>query len=199
MSEPILILKLALLGTSSVRTVALPGDLPLGTFEDLAIDLFGFDGSHQLDISSSTIPQAPVEDLMDDEAMNRRAKRIGALRLDEAFPVRGAKAKLEYDFGDGWEIGISRLADKKTAAPFTCLKTVGMDAMDDCGGPGGLAQIVAGLKLVAANKPIKDSYLKETLAWVIGDKPLTPASAAAFLSGPDAAAITARLAKHQRV
>jgi len=52
---------------------------------------------------------------------------------------KGANIDYIYDFGDNWRHRVTRMTDPGSNAAYGCVKTVGPDGIEDCGGPMGLA------------------------------------------------------------
>ena len=65
--------------------------------------------------------------------------------IESVMPNRSDVLKYEYDYGDGWEIIVTRMADPMSDE-ITCVETVGTNAMEDIGGPPGLEGFIEALK-----------------------------------------------------
>lgn len=62
--------------------------------------------------------------------------------LSDVLPERGRKLLYTYDFGDGWEHVITRMAEPKVPGRH-CVKTEGPDGIEDCGGAWGMQECEA--------------------------------------------------------
>ena len=103
-------------------------------------------------------------------------------------------AKIKYDFGNGWEFIVTRMADKPKAAPFTCVKSEGGDAMEDCGGVWGLSSIYEELEeWLGQPEKERENFDGELFNWSFDLSTLTEEEARRFLNGPSAEEVTAIL------
>ena len=202
-SAAVLIVKMTLGGTKSKRTLALPAHINAKELLYVALDAFGFDNSHLSAFRSEVLGSSTSIDPMGGEqesfGLQEEDSSVWQAPLARIFPVVGTRAKIEYDFGDGWEISLRRMADKKTAPePFTCLKSEGVDAIDDCGGPWGLLSIarIAGIWLEKGTRSVRNDDEYENFKWMLcGDE--EPESRRkeieAFVAGPSCEEITDRI------
>ena len=191
-----LILKLALRYTDSERVVALPPSISVETLLAMALRVFDFLGGHLSKITRKDGWTSTVRPDFDgsDEFEDENDETIWSTPIGDFLPVRGSKTFIEYDFGDGWEIFVTRMADKATAAPFTCIKSQGYDAIEDCGGPGGLADIYGDLAdWLAASKKERAEFESERLDWAFDLASLTEKKVRALLAPPSAEEITRRI------
>lgn len=196
----VMILKITLRATGIVRVLALPSDMNVYHLEGILLTCFGFDGDHLFAFNSPYLPDYEDNfwDVEDEDMAERRKKEVEDVPLRKVFPGRGDEAVVEYDFGDGWKFMIRRMADAKNARPFTCRKSVGIDAMDDCGGPCGLLRLVYLLEQIAEGEKVEGQNEREFLEWAFGeDRELTPEFAKEKLTGPTADEITARLGEER--
>lgn len=135
-------LKLRLNGTKSVRVVTLPGNMSMYWFAKIIMDCFGFQEYHLYHFEDKRFNRperghglAAMSRMMDSESERmRREVLILHKIIAEVFPGRGDKAKFLYDYGDGWEVEITRMADRKNAGMFECVKCEGINAYEDIGG-----------------------------------------------------------------
>ena len=87
---------------------------------------------------------------------------VWSTAVGDFLPVRGAKATIDYDFGDGWEI-VDPDGRQGDGGAFTCIKTQGLDAIEDCGGLG-LAEVYGDLAdWLAASKKERAEFESERL------------------------------------
>lgn len=197
-----LVLKLSLRYCGGERVVVLPKSMKVDKFYEIVIRIFGFSGGHLGVVkcsdgreSTSFNPHGNFEE--DDFGY----PEIWHERLEKLFPVRGTKATVEYDFGDGWKIGVTRMADKPEEPPFARLKSNGLNASENCEGQNGLFEIVEDLKdWMAGDAERRTEYLEEDedgLVNILNQcfdlKSLTGEEAQEFIEGPTAEEITAEL------
>ena len=110
---------------------------------------------------------------------------------DVLEPKRGMNRLLyTYDYGDDWEIAVTRMADAKSDE-VVCLETQGTDAMEDIGGVWGLAEFTE----LLANCTIKseDEITKDTDFRISEWGYYDPSEREAFLRGPTLDELTRRL------
>lgn len=195
-----IVLKLSLQHCGSERVVVLPKSMKVDKFYEIVIRIFGFSGGHPGVVKCSNGREStsfnPYRNFEEDEF---GYPEIWHERLENLFPVRGTKATVEYDFGDGWEIGVTRMADKPKEPPFACLKSNGPNAIEDCGGSNGLLEIVEDLKdWMTGDAERGTEYLEvdedglvNILNLYFDLKSLTEEEAQEFIKGPTAEEITA--------
>ena len=191
-----LILKLALRYTDSERVVALPPSITVEALLAIALSVFDFLGGHLSKITRKDGWTSTVRPDFDgsDDFEGDKDEDVWSTAVGDFLPVRGAKATIDYDFGDGWEIVVTRMADKATAVPFTCIKSQGLDAIEDCGGPGGLAEVYGDLAdWLAASKKERAEFESERLDWAFELASLTEEKARALLAPPSSEEITRRI------
>ena len=202
-AEPVAIVKMTLGGTNSVRVLALPLDMDAEDLLHVALDAFHFGNSHLSQFHSQRLGSSTSIDPLGEEqeswGFRKENPRLWRAPLAKIFPAVGTLAKIEYDFGDGWEISLRRMADKKNPPePFTCVKTSGVDGIDDCGGPWGLMSIadLAEKWLKSGTKSIEKDDGYENFKWMLcGDE--EPESCregiAKFAAGPTCEEVTERI------
>lgn len=198
-----MVVKLELRYTKSIREVVLPVDMRMIDFLNCTLCLFGFANEHLSTISSfkgmfpSINPFGETEESLWPEEFEELDEKAWQDDLEFHLPAPKAKCTIEYDFGDGWEIKVTRMADRPALAPFSCVKTVGTDAMENCGGVGGLDSICQlSEKVLKDGDKGLDKDDKSLLGWAFGTaNPLPREAIQRFLAGPDVAVINARLAR----
>ena len=189
-----LVLKLALRHTDSERVIVLPRSLLVEDLHRIALKVFNFFGEHLSQVIRNNGRKSTVRPDFDRCEEFEGGDDIWSIPLRAFLPMLGSKAFIEYDFGDGWEIFVTRMADKATAAPFTCIKSQGYDAIEDCGGPGGLADIYGDLAdWLDASKEERAEFESERLDWAFELASLTEEKARALLAPPSSEEITRRI------
>ena len=143
-------LKLELRGTKIKRVITIPGNISLYDFYYIIQGLFGFEDDHLWNFrdrfgneyNTNCNPLGEpleggwnVEDYLepDDYA------------LGDVFQRKGDVLRYSYDYGDSWEINITRMADPKDDE-IACIETKGTNAMEDIGGIWGLAEFTEALE-----------------------------------------------------
>lgn len=120
------------------RIVKVKGDISFAELHSVIQTVMGWDGSHLHSFSAQEYTIGPADD--DDFGMidlDEDETRISSF-LNEV----GAKAKYEYDFGDGWEhtIKVEAIEDGAIEHPLL-IKTKGGQVVEDCGGIWGLQEL----------------------------------------------------------
>ena len=188
-------LKMELRGTKIKRVVTLPGDITLEDLHDIIQALFGFEHDHLWNFkdrygneyNTCCDPMGGPLDMMDEEDMLDPAD----YKLGEVLCKKGDVLKYFYDYGDSWEILVTRMADSKTDE-VACLETRGTDAMEDIGGIWGLAEFTGALEDYE-NEEVKGKPHKDP-DWRIGEWGYDDAERRkAFLSGPTKEELTKRI------
>ncbi len=168
----IIVLKLQLKYADTVRVITVPATMRLSWLADVIKDCMGFDDSHMCGFTGKQFPQPDRLVLIceSDEERDRSKIQIFRTFVCDAFPDPGAKAVFEYDYGDGWKILITRMADRKNIAPYTCIKSEGMNAIEDCGGSWGLERARFLLERFLANSSLEMNEDDECyFNWLVGD------------------------------
>ena len=132
-------LKIELLGTKSSRVVMIPEECTLEGLHDVIQGLFDWNGSHLWAFSGKNglrweLPSDDAMHFFGPPPKDPRKTCVGSV-----LPRKGSHLEYIYDFGDDWRHRITRMTDPKTGAAYGCVKTVGPDGVDDCGGAFGLA------------------------------------------------------------
>ncbi len=188
-----LVLKFSLGNTDSERIVALPPFLAVEDLLAIALQLFSFDGGHLSKITRKDGWKSTVLPDFDgnDDVFEDEDETVWSTPIGDFLPVRGAKAAIDYDFGDGWKIVVTRMADKAKAKPFTCIKSRGPDAVEDCGGPWGLESLLQELdRWIVASKKERLEFRESLLDWAFELESMTEEKALRLLEGPTAEEIT---------
>ena len=191
-------LKLELKWTEIKRVVTVPPKLSLTDLHDVIQAMFGFDHGHLWNFQSRdgrewNTGRDPMGGRLD---MDMRCM----LDPDEAFvegvlTKTGAKILYAYDYGDGWVVTVTRMADTKDDE-IACFETVGTNAMDDIGGVPGLEEFTELLKncTIKSEDEVTDDTDWRIAEWGYDD----PAEREAFLRGPSKAELTERLRNEVR-
>lgn len=192
-------LKLELKWTKIKRVVTVPPQQTLTDLNDVIQAMFGFEHDHLWNFQSRdgrewNTGRDPMGGLLD---MDMR----GMLDPDEFFiedvlTNPGAKILYSYDYGDGWVVAVTRMADTKDNE-IACVETVGTNAMEDIGGVPGLEEFTALLK----NCTIKsEDEVTEDTDWRIAEWGYDdPAEREAFLRGPSKEELTKALRDEVRM
>lgn len=191
-------LKLELKWTKIKRVITVPPQLTLTDLNDIIQAMFGFEHDHLWNFQSKdgrewNTGRDPMGGRLN---MDMR----GMLDPDEFFiedVLTATKAQIlfSYDYGDGWEIAVTRMADTKDDE-IACIETVGTNAMEDIGGVGGLEEFTELLKncTIRSEDEITDDTDWRIVEWGYDD----PAEREAFLRGPSKEELTEALRKEVR-
>ena len=154
--------KIELLHTPAKRTLVMPADLTLVEFNEIIQQLFAWRECHLWNFRDAKgdeygVNEDPLGFALPDPICNRDARKT---LVRDILPATGAKATYTYDFGDGWEHRITRMADPKEP-DFDCRRTAGPDGIEDIGGPWGLME-----NLADAEVPDLDELNNRLSVWV---------------------------------
>jgi hypothetical protein len=123
------------------RRIVVPSNFVLG---DLAVSLLGAMGWSNSHLHAFRVGRAsygPVDEELDDLGLDDEDKIL----VGKALPKVGSKLRFEYDFGDGWEhdVIVEEIGPRRprTAYPL-CTEGKRACPPEDCGGPGGYAEIL---------------------------------------------------------
>ena len=188
-------LKLELKWTKIKRVVTVPQGLNLVDLSDIIQAMFGFEHDHLWNFRNKAGKEwdtgcDPFGGPLD---MDMR----GVLDpydfcVEDVLVDRKEKLLYSYDYGDGWEIVVSRMADSKDDE-IACVETVGTNAMEDIGGVGGLAEFI---ELLRKCKIKSEAEITDDTDWRISEWGYDdPAARAAFLNGPTLEELTKKLRK----
>ncbi len=143
-------LKLELRGTKIKRVITIPGNISLYDFHYIIQGLFGFENDHlwnfrdrfgnEYNTNCNPLGE-PLEGGWDDEDY----LEPDDYDLGDVFQRKGDVLRYSYDYGDSWEINITRMADPKDDE-IACIETKGTNAMEDIGGIWGLAEFTEALE-----------------------------------------------------
>jgi len=188
-------LKIELPPTEIVRTIVVPESMTLEDLNDAIQCVMGWEDAHLWmfqDGRRGLIYELPHEDNYNMSGMPPTYD-ASKVELRQVFPKRGSKLTYEYDFGDGWDHTVTRMADPKVGE-IACVASTGPDGVEDIGGPCVLADFIETMR----TNP-KDEEWADTLDWSGFDD---PKRLKAYLAGESAAAKTAKLKealKHVKV
>jgi hypothetical protein len=108
--------------------------------------------------------------------------------VDEVIPDRGDVLLYSYDYGDGWEIIVTRMAAPKLS-DVACIETRGTNAIEDIGGVGGLEEFTKALKKFKLKGREDDS--EDNSGWPIAEWGYDdPEVREKFLAGPTTDTLT---------
>ena len=186
-------LKLELKGTKIKRVVTVPCGLNLEDLSDIIQAMFGFEHDHLWNFCNKAGKEwntgcdpfgGPLD--MDMCGLLDPAE----YRIEDVLADNKEKLLYSYDYGDGWEIVVSRMADSKDDE-IACVETVGTNAMEDIGGVGGLEEFTELLKncKIESEDEITDDTDWRISEWGYDD----PTRRAAFLNGPTLEELTKKL------
>ena len=143
-------LKLELRGTKIKRVITIPEGISLFDFHYIIQGLFGFEDDHlwnfrdrfgnEYNTNCNPLGE-PLEGGWDDEDY----LEPDDYALGDVFQQKGDVLRYSYDYGDSWEINITRMADPKDDE-IACIETKGTNAMEDIGGIWGLAEFTEALE-----------------------------------------------------
>ena len=141
-------LKMELKWTKIKRVVTIPGDLSLADLHDILQALFGFEHDHLWNFQDRLGREYNTccDPFGGPLAMDTRGKLDPYdYAIESVMPNLNDVLMYEYDYGDGWEIIVTRMANPKSDE-IACVETTGTNAMDDIGGPPGLEGFIKELK-----------------------------------------------------
>jgi hypothetical protein len=157
--DPVLQLRVTLAdvdGPPVWRQVVIPAGYALDRVHSVIQAAMGWQNSHLHMFKIAGRDYGPAHPEIDLETLDEKQYRIGDLMK------AGDLAGYEYDFGDGWEhelaVEASAVADAVTVYP-ACTGGEGACPPEDCGGPGGFAE----LKELLGGPPSPER--KEMRAW----------------------------------
>ena len=186
-------MKLELKGTKIKRVVAVPSGLNLIDLNDIIQAMFGFEHDHLWNFRDKAGTEwntgcPPFGDPLDMDMYDKLDPE--KFRIEDVLGDGREKLLYSYDYGDGWEIVVSRMADTKNDE-IACLETVGTNAMEDIGGVGGLQEFTELLRncTIKSEDEITDDTDWRIAEWGYDD----PAERAAFLNGPTLEELTKKL------
>lgn len=186
-------LKLELRNTKIKRVVTLPGDISLEDFHYIIQGLFGFERRHlwKFEDSGGNVYSSCRDPIQDDagDLGSDALLDAGGFMLEDILPQKDDVLKYKYDFGDGWEIRVTRMRRDPRDGKIACLETVGTNAIEGIGGFCGLGEFTEALRLYAkeerTGKPHRDIDSRIT-EWGYDDA----GKRRKFLDGPTKSGLT---------
>ena len=178
-------LKMELKHTKIKRVLTLPGRLSLQDLHYIIQAMFGFENDHlwnfqDRDGNEYNTCCDPLGGPLDMDTEDKLEP--SEYTIDYAMPEKGDALFYEYDYGDGWEISVTRMADPKTDE-IACVETRGTNALDDIGGVSGLDGFTRALKKCKLEGTEDDP--KDNSGWPIADWGYDdPEKRKKFLAGP---------------
>lgn len=144
------------------RRFQVRSDSKLTTLHNIIMDVMGWSGYHlhefQIDGLSYTNPEQ-----MEDEVLDGDIQDGSKVKLSQVMEKAGDKITYIYDFGDGWKhtIMLEKILDPVPGEKYpVCLDGARSCPPEDCGGPGGYADL---LKTLANPNDPEHETMKE---WV---------------------------------
>lgn len=133
------ILRLSLKGTDITRTIAIGEDMTFFELHDIIQILFGWGDSH---LHHFKVDSLVIGDYDDEDDIPTNYTYEGEADLSVILDNE-PKFLYEYDFGDGWQVGIEVLEIKNREVDTlpVVIESHGSMAADDCGGVEGLKTI----------------------------------------------------------
>lgn len=177
-------LKMELKWTKIKRVVTLPNGLSLVDLNNVIQAMFAFEHDHLWDFRDKKGREwsTGCNPFGEPLSMNR-SDRLDpdSFCVEDVLKERGNKILYTYDYGDEWEIIVTRMADSKDDE-ICCVKTVGTNALEDIGGASGLAEFTEVLQdcTITSEDQITDDTDWRIVDWDYWD----PAQRALFLNGP---------------
>lgn len=154
-------LKITLPPTEIARTIVVPECMTMTDLNDAIQRVMGWEHDHLWAFRDGR--DGPTYEIPHEDDFASFYKRLtfdaDETTIGKAFPKRGAKLTYEYDFGDGWEHVVTRMADPKTAE-IACVKSEGPDGIEDFGGQYRLADFIEAMR-----KDPKDEEWVEAMEW----------------------------------
>lgn len=186
-------LKLELKWTKIKRVVTIPSGLNLMDLSNIIQAMFGFEHDHLWNFRNKAgkewdTGRDPFGGSLDMDM--RGVLDPGEFCIEDVLADNKEKLLYSYDYGDGWEIVVSRMADSNDDT-VACVETEGTNAMEDIGGVGGLEEFTKLLK----NCTIKsEGEITKDTDWRIAEWGYyDSAERAAFLNGPTLEELTSKL------
>lgn len=144
------------------RRIEVPSDVRLDDLAETILRVMGWHGGHlmcfEIDGTEYHLDHESVRDL--------GGKLMRNAKLDKCMTAEKQKAVFTYDFGDDWqhEILLEKISGPEPNATYPrCTDGKRNCPPEDCGGPGGYADILEALK-----DPDNPEY-EELLEWVDED------------------------------
>lgn len=178
-------LKLELKYTKIKRVITLPRSLTLLDLNRVIQRMFGFENDHLWNFrdrdgneyNTCCDPLGGPLNMHTDDMLEP-----DDFTVDEVLPNRGDVLLYSYDYGDGWEIIVTRMADPKSSE-VACFETCGTNAIEDIGGVGGLEEFTKALKKCKLKGEEEDS--EDNSGWPIAEWGYDdPEVREEFLAGP---------------
>jgi len=125
------------------RRIVVESDLTLGELAAVLEAAMGWLGGHLhvFEVSRTRYGTPDSEWPSDDLDENR-------FRLGDVLPDVGTKMRWDYDFGDGWEhdVLVEAISELEPGSEYpVCLAGRRACPPEDCGGPGGYAELLEAL------------------------------------------------------
>jgi hypothetical protein len=124
------------------RRVRMPGNLPLGLFHEFLQATMGWRNMHlhRFEVAGRSLGPSSPDSEMGDEDL---------LTLTQAVELAGPSFRYDYDFGDDWQHQINVedvLSSPATTPTPVCVEGERGCPPEDCGGPGGYAELLDALR-----------------------------------------------------
>ena len=131
------------------RRVAVRSDLLLADLHHVIQAAMGWSDAHLHEfVTADGVRFAANDPAIDPDGRGPDVHAAQGVRLLDVLPQPGAALRYAYDFGDGWEHRVELLAVRPPGAgerTATCVAGERACPPEDCGGPGGYADLVAAL------------------------------------------------------
>ncbi len=187
-------LKMELKWTTIKRVVTIPDEINLLSLHYVVQAMFGFDDSHLWRFEDKAGNFYELEDFQSavpDQKDGFVRRDPSEYTVRDALPNHKDVLGYIYDYGDGWIIKITRMANPRSDA-IACVQTVGTNALDDIGGVGGLKGFIEELKackLKGSEDDENGDSFSQIVEWGFND----PKARRRFLKGPSLKELTALL------
>ncbi len=125
------------------RRLVVPADLPLALLHDVLQITFGWTDSHLHDFTAGDVRFGMTDVEEELLAVDDRAAPLGAVAR------KGSSFLYRYDFGDDWEHDIKVedvVEPDRDPLRLVCLDGARRCPPEDCGGPGGYANVLRVLR-----------------------------------------------------
>jgi hypothetical protein len=138
------------------RLLEVPSDMRLAALHPVVQEAMGWTDSHLHQFAAGDGPDDPRPERYL-TAFDLAEGDVGVpetdVRLDELLQDPGDRLEYAYDFGDGWHhsLTLAEVLPRDTGAPAVrCLDGAGGCPPEDCGGPGGYADLLDTARRLAA-------------------------------------------------